>query len=112
MSENDAQSLLQNLIGWLLRCAENGEGNLVLRKLCSALVAYFLQFSESWTNCVRHVMYCLCTGQAVPYSALEGAPATSLLVQGLSSEKAVIVCWFAATLVEEVGKMDSSSMKQ
>jgi len=48
----------------------------------------------------------------VPYSALEKAPETSILIQNLSNSKAVAVLWFAATLVEEVGRTDSQSMKQ
>jgi hypothetical protein len=112
LSEEDAQALLQNLIRWLLRCLESGEGNVVTRKMCSALVAYFLQFSDSWSRCVKHIMYCLCIGQAAPYDSLDGAPETAILLQNISSEKAVLLCWFAATLVEEVGKMDSTSMKQ
>lgn len=57
-------------------------------------------------------MYCLCIGRAVPYSNIAEAPETAALVQNISDEKAVIICSFAAALVEEVGKMDSSSMKE
>ena len=112
MSENDAQALLQNLLGWLIRCLDSGEGALVVRKLCSTLVAYFLQFSVSWSRCVKHVMYCLCVGQPTPYEALDEAPESTLLIRNISNEKAVVIFWFAATLVEEVGKTDSNSMKQ
>jgi hypothetical protein len=57
-------------------------------------------------------MYCLCTNEALPYNSLDDAPETSVLVQNLSDDKAVAIFWVAATLVEEVGKTDSSSMKQ
>ena len=112
MSENDAQALLQNLIMWLIRSLENGEGALVIRKLCSTLAAYFLQFSASWNRCVKHLLYCLYAEQVSPYGVLDGAPDTSVLVRSISSEKAIIVFWFISTLVEDVGKMDSTSMKQ
>jgi hypothetical protein len=91
---------------------ERSEGALVVRKLCSALVAYFLQFSTSWTNCVKHLICCLYSDKAVPYSALDEAPDVAVLLQTLSNPKAVAIFWFAATLVEEVGKTDSNSMKQ
>lgn len=84
----------------------------MVRKLCSALVTYFLQFSTSWQNCVKHLICCLYSGKALPYSALDEAPEIAVLVQGLSDSKAVAIFWFAAILVEEVGKTDSSSMKQ
>ncbi|KAE9374892.1 ARM repeat-containing protein [Stipitochalara longipes BDJ] len=112
LGEEDAQALLQTLIGWLIRCMEISEGPLVVRKLCSTLVAYFMQFSSSWERCVRHLMYCLCTNEACPYSSLDDAPETAVLIQNLSDAKAVAVFWVAGTLVEEVGKTDSNSMKQ
>ncbi|CAL3965652.1 unnamed protein product [Diplocarpon coronariae] len=119
LSEGDAQALLQTLIGWLIRCLQNSEGTLVIRKLCSTLVAYWLQFSASWTNCVKHLMLCLFANEALPYSALEGTQETAVLVDTISKSesstslsKSVVLFWFAATLVEEVAKTDSSSMKQ
>jgi hypothetical protein len=112
LSDDDAQALLRNLIGWLIRCLQNGEGALVVRKLCSTLVAYFLQFSISWTRCVRHLLYCFRKNEAVPYESLGEAADTPLLIENLEHDKAIVVFWFAATLVEEVGKTDSSSMKQ
>lgn len=83
-----------------------------MRKLCSTLVAYFLQFSESWTKCVKHLMYCLCINQPVSYSILQEAPETTVLVREISNERAIALFWFATSLVEEVGKTDSNSMKQ
>lgn len=95
-----------------MRCMVNSEGALVVRKLCSTLVAYFIQFSTSWSNCVKHIMYCMCVNEALPYDQLSAAPETSLLIQNVSNEKAVAIFWFAATLVDEIGKMDSNNMKQ
>ena len=112
LGDDDARMVLQSLIGWLIQCLRNREGSLVLRKLCSSLAAYFLQFSISWTRCIKHLLFCLSIDQAAPYQALEGAPETSTLIQNISSEKAVVAFWFAASLVEEVGKTDSNSMKQ
>lgn len=83
-----------------------------MRKLCSTLVAYFLQFSTSWVRCVRHLIYSFYVNQAVPYSSMAEAPDTPLLIGNLSNEKAIVIFWFAAALVEEIGKTDSSSMKQ
>ena len=83
-----------------------------MRKLCSTLVTYFLQFSTTWTNCVQHLMYCVCIDQPSSYGTLGDAPETAVLVQNIPNEKAIAILWFASTLVEEVGKMDSSSMKQ
>ena len=48
----------------------------------------------------------------MPYNAVAGAPDTPILIEGLSHEKAVVIFWFVATLVDEVGKTDSSAIKQ
>jgi hypothetical protein len=48
----------------------------------------------------------------VPYESLGEAADTPLLIENLEHDKAIVVFWFAATLVEEVGKTDPSSMKQ
>ena len=112
LGEEDAQVLLQTLITWLIRCMETSESALVIRKLCSTFVAYFMQFSTSWERCIKHLMYCLCTNEAVPYTSLDAAPETAVLIQNLSDDKAVAMFWIASTLVEEIGKTDSNSMKQ
>ncbi|RQM06484.1 hypothetical protein DH86_00002304, partial [Scytalidium sp. 3C] len=109
--KNDQQALLENLVGWLIRYTENNKGALVTRKLCSALVTYFLHFPETWTKCIRHLIYCLCIGQAVPYDSLESAPETSILLQSTPKVKGRAVLWFAAALAEEVGKTDSNLIK-
>ncbi|TVY44332.1 Importin beta-like protein [Lachnellula occidentalis] len=113
LGDEDVRALLQTLVGWLVRCVENAEGPLVMRKLCSTLVSYFLQFSMSWKRCVKHLMYCLCTKRAVPYDdALSESPDIAVLAAELSNETAIAIFWFASSLVEEVGKTDSSLMKQ
>ncbi|CAG8971937.1 hypothetical protein HYALB_00003272 [Hymenoscyphus albidus] len=112
LGEQDAQALLQTLINWLIRCIENAEGPLVTRKLCSTLVAYFFQFPAAWKNCVKHLLYCVCMKTAVPYESLSEAPDTEALVREIPDSKAIAIFWFASTLVEEVGKTDSNSMKQ
>jgi hypothetical protein len=112
LGDEDADALLQTLIGFLVQFLSNGERALVVRKLCSTLVAYFLQFSIKWTRCIKHLMYCLYTNHAVPYQGLDDDLETATMVQNISNEKAVAILWFAAALVEEVGKTDSNSMKQ
>lgn len=96
-----------------MKFLSNGEGALVVRKLCSTLVAYFLQFSTQWTKCVKHLTYCLYRDQAMPYSeVMEEVPETAVMLQNMPSQKTVAILWFSGGLVEEVGKMDSNSMKQ
>ncbi|KAJ8064622.1 hypothetical protein OCU04_006949 [Sclerotinia nivalis] len=111
LKDEDAQVVLQKIIGWLIKCLNSGCGPLVIRKLCTTLVTYFLHFSGSWARCISHLTYCLCLGEAVPYHKLEDAPTMEVLAQSLSDDKNMAILWFSATLVEEVGKTDSNSMK-
>ncbi|EMR90718.1 putative importin 13 protein [Botrytis cinerea BcDW1] len=112
LKDDDAQIVLQQIIGWLIKCLNSGCGPLVVRKLCTTLVTYFLHFSSSWARCISHLTYCLCLGEAVPYHKIEDAPAMAALAQNLPDDKSLAILWFSATLVEEVGKTDSNSMKQ
>ena len=112
LSEEDSQTLLATLINWLIRCLETSEGPLVLRKLCSTLVVFFFQFSSSWQNCVKHLIYCVYMRSAVPYESSQDAPDMHSMIRELPDTKAVVIFWFASTLVEEVGKTDSNSIKQ
>lgn len=111
LSEDDAQSLLVALIGSLIKWTESGQGPLVGRKLCSVLVAYFLQFPSSWSNCVKHLLYCFCSNEALPYSALDESLDSGILILNITERKAQTVFWFASALVEDLSKMDSNSMK-
>jgi hypothetical protein len=112
LSAVDAEILLNCLIGWLVRCLDEHASPLVIRKLCSALVVYFLHFSSSWTRCVQHIIYSLCTSESIPARAHEQAPSISVLVRKLPAGKALAALWFSTTLADEVGKTDANHIKQ
>ncbi|KAF4629911.1 hypothetical protein G7Y89_g8231 [Cudoniella acicularis] len=93
LNDENTKALLETLITWLIRCVENLEKPLVMRKLCSTLVAYFFQFSTSWERCIKHLMYCICIKVAIPYDALEEAPDTVILVSDILDTRAIAVFW-------------------
>ena len=112
LSPLDAKALLSQLINCLIRCLDQMAGPLVIKKLCSTLVVYFLHFSSLWPMCVKHLIHSLCIGEAVPTEWLEEAPETTTLVKKLSIEKASAALWFSMALAEEVGKADANHIKQ
>ena len=57
-------------------------------------------------------MYCVYMKSALPYDSLAEAPDIQTIVRETPDHKAIAIFWFAGTLVEEVGKTDSNSMKQ
>lgn len=111
LSEDDAKGLLGNIIGWTVQSLADGAGAFVTRKLCSALVTYFMHFSHLWPSCVRHVLYCLDIGRGTSVEGLDDALGADLLASRLDRPKLRVATWFATSFVEEVGKTDMSAAK-
>jgi len=111
LSEDDSKELLLNLIQWFVRSLGDGSGPLVIRKLCSALVTYFIHFSQLWSNCVHHLVYCLDIGRAVAIDDAKDASPAPDIIAGLDESKLQAALWFAASFVEETGKTDMNSPK-
>ncbi|KAK3997272.1 putative importin [Cladorrhinum sp. PSN332] len=109
LSEDDAKGLLESIINWTIQSMNDGAGPIVTRKLCSALVTYFVHFSHLWPSCVRHFIYCLDLGRGTRADAADDALTTNVLVEKLDQQKLRVAVWFAMTLVEEVGKTDMNS---
>ena len=112
LEPDSAQSLLYRLVSWLIRLISQSEGPLVVRKICSTLVVFFLRFPSSWELCVRHLLCSLYKGDAVPLTSIDQYPATPALVRALNKSQAVAALWFISTLVEDVGKTDSNNIRQ
>ena len=103
--------MLYRLLDWLVKSVELQYGALVIRKLCSALVAIFIQSKAQWTTCVEHVLRCLCAKEAV---GMEGQLANlpsymQGLIEKLNPQQHVTLVWFASSLTEEIGKTSSQS---
>jgi hypothetical protein len=107
----DGKVLLERLINSLVHCLDHGIGALVIRKLCSTLVVYFLHFSSSWPKCVKHLIHSLCLGKAALIELPDQSPDTAILAGKLTAEKASAALWFSTALAEEVGKTDANHVK-
>jgi len=107
----DTVALLDRLLQWLVRLADAREGTLVLRKLCSTLVAYFLRPSVNWDHCVRHIVCCMRSGDVLSSETVSSTGTLGDVLSNLNTLKVTIVLWFAAALVEEVGKVNPNSVQ-
>ena len=105
-------SLLDRLLSWLVQLTIASESPIVVRKLCSALVAYTLQPSSTWNSCVRHLLCCFFKNTIVPSHEVSHLPSTAQISQQLATAQLVSSLWFIMTLVEEVGKMDPDSVQR
>lgn len=111
LSDADAISLLDRLIEWLIRLVNTGESQLVVRKLCSSLIAYYLRPSVIWNQCIRHLVLSLNEGRVVPSNSLTQGPKTGPVAAKLSLPCLLAILWFAGSLVEEVGKANAASIQ-
>ena len=111
LSDADAISLLDRLIEWLIRLLNVGESQLVIRKLCSSLVAYYLRPAGRWKQCVRQLALSLHQGFVVPSGTLSQGPKTGTVAAQLSPPCLIAILWFAGGLVEEVGKTNVASIQ-
>ncbi|KAI1431402.1 armadillo-type protein [Xylaria sp. CBS 124048] len=111
LSDDDALSVLENLITWLLRALSDGSGPIVIRKLCSALVTYYIHYSHTWLRCVRHLIHCLNRNAAVPTEEVADGLPLAQVIEGLDTQKFLAATCFAAYLAEEIEKVDTKSTK-
>lgn len=103
--------MLQNLITWLVHSLSDGSGPIVIRKLCSALVAYYIHYSHTWSKCIRHLIHSLDRNAAVPIEEVEGSLPLEQVIRELGTQKFLAASWFAAALAEETEKVDSKATK-
>ncbi|KAF9869360.1 hypothetical protein CkaCkLH20_13171 [Colletotrichum karsti] len=111
LSENDASELLQNLVGWFVKSLDDGSGAMVVRKLSSALVTFFLYFPSRWEWCIRHLCCSLSEGVSVPLESIGRTLDLSSLLQTVHPRKLQAALWFSATLVDEASKVEMNSAK-
>ena len=85
----------------MVRLVDSGEGSLVVRKLCNALVAYYLQPSTSWQHCILHLMMCFAQGQVVPVQEFALKASFADVPSRLNESQLLASLWFAVSLAEE-----------
>ncbi|KAI1826185.1 armadillo-type protein [Xylaria intraflava] len=111
LPDDDALSVLQSLITWLTRSLNDGSGPIVIRKLCSALVTYYIHYSHTWPKCVHHLLHCLGRNVTVPAEEPTDALPSEQVIQGLDTQRFLAATWFATSLAEETEKVDTKSTK-
>jgi len=99
-------SLLTKLLDWLVKCVKANDKFLVLRKLCSTIVTYFVLPNVTWDIAVRHVLCCLQSGQALPGQVLARFPPTKDLLQLLQPAQLKLLQIFATDVAEYAARID------
>ncbi len=112
LSEADATSLLSRLVEWLIQLVKAEESALVLKKLCSALITYYLRPSGALDRCIRFLIVSFQNGYSIPFESFNNEQISmSSAVAALSGAQVKTILWFAAGLVEEVNKVNGASIQ-
>lgn len=111
LNDETATQLRNGLLSWAIRLVARAEGPLVVRKLCSALVAYFLRPSVVWDHCIRHLLCCFSTSDVITAGGLSQQASIEQIVRQLQPPQITCCLWFVSMLVEEVGKMSAKSIQ-
>ncbi|KAA8911147.1 armadillo-type protein [Sphaerosporella brunnea] len=111
VSEDDVPVLCAKLIGWLVSLLNENSPPLVVKKLCSTLVVFFIRFADAWADCIRHLICCLAVGRAGPVEEFAEMPPSPRLLVSMKPNAKLAALWFTAILVEEVGKVDTKNIK-
>lgn len=111
LSLDEASSVLEKLLSWLVRLANCMEKPFITKKICAALAAYFLRSNVFWTHCVRHLLCCFSVGGVVPSHAISEHVPTAELVLSLGPYQLKTALWFSTILIEEIGQTSVTSLQ-
>lgn len=83
---------------------------MVLKKMCSTLVTFFIRSPSLWQNPLLHLAASFQQGDVVsdPVPS-DGVRAIVDILPSLSAQQLIVLMWFSATLAEDVAKVDSNT---
>ncbi|KAI7124297.1 hypothetical protein KC352_g32373, partial [Hortaea werneckii] len=104
-----AQSVQTRLVSWLVRLVNQGETGLVTKKFSSTLTTYYLRSPTQWKRPILHLALSMQNGDTA--SEPDGNATVSMggLCKSLSESQIIALLWFAATLADEVGRMENNT---
>jgi hypothetical protein len=110
LEDTPRQELLQRLVFWFVTATHHDYSIATFRKLCSAIVAYFIHTDGAWKSYVSALRQALLDGEAKQ----DQASATSVSSESrrrlsTKDERALLI--FVSTLLQEVAGSDSDGPK-
>ncbi|KAI1106328.1 ARM repeat-containing protein [Jackrogersella minutella] len=111
LSDEDAISVLNKLISFLITSLRDGTASFVVKKLCSTLVTYFIHYSHTWPGCIRHLAHSLLKRTVVPIDDVDKSTPFEEVVRSLDVENFFALTWFTRFLANEAEKIDTKSTK-
>ncbi|KAF5978042.1 hypothetical protein FBULB1_6287 [Fusarium bulbicola] len=111
LSPEDASELLLLLINHYLDTLRSRSSPLVARKLASALATFYINFHQLWSRFIRHLIFCLVSGQSCLPSAPDEGPDTVSLMERMEPSQAQAALWVLTNVFEEVAKINLNSVQ-
>ncbi|KAF5242995.1 hypothetical protein FANTH_8400 [Fusarium anthophilum] len=111
LSPEDASELLLLLINHYLDTLRRRSSPLVARKLASALATFYINFHQLWSRFIRHLIFCLVSGQSCLPSAPDEGPDTVSLMERMEPSQAQAALWVLTNVFEEVAKINLNSVQ-
>ena len=104
LGEEPRQELLHRLVSWMVYATNNDYSTATLRKLCSAVAAYFIATEGTWYTCVSDVQAALFSGSKEEslYRALDSTVTGP--TPALKQEKALLI--FVSTLLQDASAIE------
>lgn len=112
LSEDDAQQLLTRLVEIYVNMAERNDKTMVLRKMSSTIVAYFLHKESKWIHCVKTLVASFSQHRFVQDVEIPADFEVSTILDQLSPSKVNATFLFCSSLVEETLKFDSKTLER
>lgn len=97
LNEQASASLLNRLLQNLTHLVNCGESTMVVKKLCNALIAYYLLPSTCWETPVTDIMVALAGGQGLVFDGSSSVEVARIL----GYHQLLAALWFATGLAEE-----------
>ena len=103
--------MLGSLIDNLMLSLGHGSANIGTKKICAALVTYFIQFPGLWQEPIPHLVLCLHEGRLVHPDEAARVPDLQGVLNSLEQSAANSVLSFTTILIEEAGKTDPKALR-
>jgi hypothetical protein len=107
LGDEDITSVGQQLIGWLITLLGNGEGKMVLQKLCSTLAVYYLLSRDTHADiCVRNLLASFSVQAPTKPDDVQSLISDSIrqIIERLDHDRLIMALWFCRNLTEEASK--------
>ncbi|KAK5988739.1 Importin beta-like protein [Cladobotryum mycophilum] len=112
LSDADAVELLVSLIRWYLSALRQQSGQLVLRKISSALATFFLYFHRLWAKYIRHLVICLASHQSWHPDTIDDTIDYNATLSTLAPAQLQAALWVVSSVVEDVTRFDLNAVNK